>query len=501
MSDAAFRRGGSTPSGADVSDPGQSYVPRAGGLFGGDRMDAVNGERDAAAAQIQRSLKAWRKAKDDEAAPGYVPKAEGGRPLATDVRKRMEPRLGADLSSVRVHDSAGAADKLGARAFTVGSDVHFNAGEYNPGTKEGDRLIAHELTHVVQGQKAGIQRKPQEGEEKGEDKGAEAKGGGEKGGEKGEKGGAEVSDPAEPAEKEADAKADEVAGDLHEGGDKKKDDKKDGKKDEKDKGKGGDKKDGKHAKDAANDADGEKKKGGGAEGGPEAKGEAKGEEGGEKKGDDVKQAAPSAAAKLKVFRVKSKADKQKEIDERKKLLTAKVELAAKSAERIQKIGEFVASFGIEALAAAAGPAYPALAPILKELVPSAISIASDTKREIDAAVLSKAISTMTNSQLKKLENSLNTKEPSLGDLKTAVGKRTFDLQATAMAGGPINYAKEGLKNIGKEGAKKGLLEVLKHIAEKIVPFADAINSIREIVALTGEIGKIRGEIEELEKAV
>jgi len=478
MSDGAFRRGTSTPAAADLSDPSPGYVPRASGLFGGDRMGAVLEEREAAASQIQRSLKAWRKAKDDESAAAYVPPSGGGRPLAGDVRKRMEPRLGADLSSVRVHDSAAEANKLGARAFTIGSDVHFNAGEYNPGTKEGDRLIAHELTHVVQGQKSGIQRKEKDGEEK-------------KDGDKGDK--AEVSDPAEPAEKEADAKADDVAGDLHEGGDKKdaKDEKGGGKKDEKGKGKDKDK-GGKHAKDAANDADGEKQKEGGAD--------AKGEEGGEKKGDEVKQAAPPAAAKLKIFRVKSKADKQKEIDDRKKMLTSKVELAAKSAERIQKIGEFVASFGIEALAAAAGPAYPALAPILKELVPSAISIASDTKREIDAQVLSKAISTMTNSQLKKLENSLTSKEPSLGELKTAVGKRTFDLQATAMAGGALNYAKEGLKNVGKEGAKKGLLEVLKHVAEKIVPFADAINSIREIIQLTQEIGKIRGEIEELEKA-
>lgn len=81
----------------------------------------------------------------------------GRSPLATNVRARMEQKLGADLSSVRVHtsgESAAASDKLGARAFTTGTDVHFGAGEYAPGTKEGDRLIAHELTHAVQAQKS-----------------------------------------------------------------------------------------------------------------------------------------------------------------------------------------------------------------------------------------------------------------------------------------------------------------------------------------------------------
>ena len=111
----------------------------------------------------------------------------------------MEPKLGADLSGVRVHtgsDSAAAASSFGARAFTVGADVHFNSGQFSPGTKEGDRLIAHELTHVVQAQKSGVQRKAEEGAE------AEAKG---------DDGKHEVSSPEEPAEKEADKIGDQVA--------------------------------------------------------------------------------------------------------------------------------------------------------------------------------------------------------------------------------------------------------------------------------------------------
>jgi hypothetical protein len=130
-------------------------------------------------------------------ATSELPKAAA--PLPGDVRTRMEPQLGADLSSVKVGTdgkSAAAAEQLGARAFTVGGEVHFGAGEFSPGTKEGDRLLAHELTHVVQGQRSGVQRKADH----------------EHGGEAGEH---DVSQPGEPAEQEADAKADEVTDNLH----------------------------------------------------------------------------------------------------------------------------------------------------------------------------------------------------------------------------------------------------------------------------------------------
>jgi hypothetical protein len=65
----------------------------------------------------------------------------------------MEPRLGHDFGAVRVHadeQAAALAESLGARAFTVGSAVVVGQGRYAPGTGEGQRLLAHELTHVVQ---------------------------------------------------------------------------------------------------------------------------------------------------------------------------------------------------------------------------------------------------------------------------------------------------------------------------------------------------------------
>jgi hypothetical protein len=65
----------------------------------------------------------------------------------------MESAFGANFSSVRIHTDAKAqelSNDLNARAFTIGSDIAFGAGEYKPGTLVGDALIAHELAHVAQ---------------------------------------------------------------------------------------------------------------------------------------------------------------------------------------------------------------------------------------------------------------------------------------------------------------------------------------------------------------
>ncbi|MGE5333229.1 MAG: DUF4157 domain-containing protein [Nitrososphaerota archaeon] len=96
---------------------------------------------------------------------------EGGQPLDAEARAFMEPRFGHDFSQVRVHADAPAAEaaaSFGARAYTVGSDIVFGAREYAPGSSEGQRLIAHELTHVVQQQTdlaaaSTVQREPDEG--------------------------------------------------------------------------------------------------------------------------------------------------------------------------------------------------------------------------------------------------------------------------------------------------------------------------------------------------
>ena len=77
----------------------------------------------------------------------------GGEPLPEPVRAFMEPKFGEDFSGVRVHRDArasGLARAVEARAFTVGQDLFFREGAYEPGTYKGKRLLAHELTHVVQ---------------------------------------------------------------------------------------------------------------------------------------------------------------------------------------------------------------------------------------------------------------------------------------------------------------------------------------------------------------
>ena len=82
----------------------------------------------------------------------------GGRALPEPVRRKMESAFGADFSDVRVHvgPQAGA---IGALAFTLGSDIHFAPGLYNPDSHHGQSLLGHELAHVLQ-QRAGRVRNP-----------------------------------------------------------------------------------------------------------------------------------------------------------------------------------------------------------------------------------------------------------------------------------------------------------------------------------------------------
>jgi hypothetical protein len=77
----------------------------------------------------------------------------GGTPLDTETRADMEGRLGQDFGNVRVHTDTRAqesAEAVSAHAYTVGSDVVFGRGQYDPSSAEGKRTLAHELTHVVQ---------------------------------------------------------------------------------------------------------------------------------------------------------------------------------------------------------------------------------------------------------------------------------------------------------------------------------------------------------------
>ncbi|SMF27795.1 protein of unknown function [Alteromonadaceae bacterium Bs31] len=76
-----------------------------------------------------------------------------GAPLPDSVRMEMQNKVGGDLSKVKIHSGQRAnelASKINAKAFTVGDDIFFRAGQYDPNSSEGQRLLAHELTHVIQ---------------------------------------------------------------------------------------------------------------------------------------------------------------------------------------------------------------------------------------------------------------------------------------------------------------------------------------------------------------
>jgi hypothetical protein len=77
----------------------------------------------------------------------------GGRPLDLQVKEDMESSLGHDFSDVRVHSDGAAAESakaVHAQAYTVGRDVVFESGRYQPDSTDGRRMLAHELIHVVQ---------------------------------------------------------------------------------------------------------------------------------------------------------------------------------------------------------------------------------------------------------------------------------------------------------------------------------------------------------------
>jgi hypothetical protein len=83
---------------------------------------------------------------------------QGGQRLPEAVQRKMEAVFGASFADVRVH-VGGEAPAIGAQAFTCGNHLYFAPGQYDPKTPHGQRLLGHELTHVVQ-QRAGRVRNP-----------------------------------------------------------------------------------------------------------------------------------------------------------------------------------------------------------------------------------------------------------------------------------------------------------------------------------------------------
>jgi hypothetical protein len=107
-----------------------------------------------------------RKARDangvEEGAGDAVARASSssGAALPEGLMRKFESSLGADLSGVRVHtggESADAASAVGAKAYTLGQDIHFGAGHFDPSSSTGEHLLAHEVAHTVQ-QRGGVAR-------------------------------------------------------------------------------------------------------------------------------------------------------------------------------------------------------------------------------------------------------------------------------------------------------------------------------------------------------
>jgi len=76
-----------------------------------------------------------------------------GKPMDANTRSFMELRFGADFSRIKIHADSDAAQmnrQINARAFTVGNDIYFNAGQHETTSTEGKNLLAHELTHTLQ---------------------------------------------------------------------------------------------------------------------------------------------------------------------------------------------------------------------------------------------------------------------------------------------------------------------------------------------------------------
>jgi|GEM_PF-2996018 len=146
VADAVMR---GAPAAVTPAAPSVSRLQRCSCGGGGEKCAACRAEEEQA---LQRAA-------SGEGALAVAPPlvhdilASPGEPLGREARAFLEPRFGRGFGDVRVHTDARAAESaraVGAVAYTVGSHLVFGTGAYRPGSPDGRRLLAHELTHVVQ---------------------------------------------------------------------------------------------------------------------------------------------------------------------------------------------------------------------------------------------------------------------------------------------------------------------------------------------------------------
>jgi len=136
------------PAHAPGTDPGRPNAAMRSSAL--DTATVMRLQRTAGNAGVVQMLGA----DEEPASPVHdVVGSGGGAPLDEQTRSTMESAFGTSFGDVRVHTDERAsrsAESVGANAYTVGSDVVFRAGQFDPGTASGQRTIAHELAHVVQ---------------------------------------------------------------------------------------------------------------------------------------------------------------------------------------------------------------------------------------------------------------------------------------------------------------------------------------------------------------
>ena len=133
-----------------INDPAEAEADRV--------AEAVMAAPQAALVAISAAPEVQRSAASDVQMTGEIEgsiqAARGsGTQLPTELHQKMGANMGANFANVRIHANTQADTlnrSLNARAFTTGSDIFFRQGEYQPGSSAGQKLLAHELTHVVQ---------------------------------------------------------------------------------------------------------------------------------------------------------------------------------------------------------------------------------------------------------------------------------------------------------------------------------------------------------------
>ncbi len=105
------------------------------------------------ASDVQAKFKNNRKNKKNNVASNLKSSKGGGSKMDSNTQSKMESGFGTDLSGVNIHTDSKSVEMnqdLGSKAFTNGADIYFNEGQYDPESKEGQTLLAHELTHTLQ---------------------------------------------------------------------------------------------------------------------------------------------------------------------------------------------------------------------------------------------------------------------------------------------------------------------------------------------------------------